>query len=383
MRDEALEYAAYYVREVDDLKKLHAGPKARKDFESICMQMGFAHIDVDISQSGKAQGSSGKLSLHRYRAKKWAEELLSLRNAVIFVNFPLLNHSLFHWTWMKKFEQNNCRLVLLVHDLNILRPGYDSAMGLSSRIRFSLEEKSMLKRATKVIVHNKKMKSAIIDRCGIPEEKFVELECFDYLALDDFVEHRSVHDPIVIAGNLSAEKSDYIYQLIPRKPVALYGASLDGEIGKNVSYVGGFAPDVLPGKLVGSFGLVWDGPSVHSCKGVFGDYLRFNNPHKTSLYISAGLPVLVWEEAAIADFVTKHRIGIAGRSVDELIEKAMDTSEEEYSCMLRRVQQFALLVRQGWFSERAIREVCTSCGISLSQLDNREWDDGALSKNCD
>ena len=34
---------------------------------------------------------------------------------------------------------------------------------------------------------------------------------------------------------------------------------------------------------------MWDGPSPDTCAGVYGAYLRYNNPHKTSLYLAAGL----------------------------------------------------------------------------------------------
>ena len=50
--------------------------------------------------------------------------------------------------------------------------------------------------------------------------------------------------------------------------------------------------------MEGSFGLVWDGISVETCAGVYGEYLKVNNPHKTSLYLASGIPVIIWKEAA-------------------------------------------------------------------------------------
>ena len=62
--------------------------------------------------------------------------------------------------------------------------------------------------------------------------------------------------------------------------------------------------------LFGSFGLVWDGMSSETCKGSFGEYLRINNPHKTSLYLASGIPVIIWSKAALAEFIEKNKCGI-------------------------------------------------------------------------
>ena len=56
---------------------------------------------------------------------------------------------------------------------------------------------------------------------------------------------------------------------------------------------GSFLPDELPSALEGSFGLVWDGDSSKTCSGVFGEYLRYNNSHKASLYLASGFPIIV------------------------------------------------------------------------------------------
>lgn len=56
------------------------------------------------------------------------------------------------------------------------------------------------------------------------------------------------------------------------------------------------AAEELPGALVQSFGLVWDGNSMDTCTGNYGSYLRINDPHKVSLYLSSGLPIIVGQK---------------------------------------------------------------------------------------
>lgn len=85
--------------------------------------------------------------------------------------------------------------------------------------------------------------------------------------------------------------------------------------------------------------MVWDGTSVSTCTGDFGEYLQYNNPHKTSLYIRCQLPVIIWKQAALADFVRENGIGICVDSLEEL-EKILNTlSEEEYAEMKKGRQR--------------------------------------------
>lgn len=97
--------------------------------------------------------------------------------------------------------------------------------------------------------------------------------------------------------------------------------------------------DDLIATAQGDFGLVWDGTSVSTCTGDFGEYLQYNNPHKTSLYIRCQLPVIIWNKAALADFVRENGIGICVDSLEEL-EKILNTlSEEEYAEMKKGRQR--------------------------------------------
>lgn len=55
---------------------------------------------------------------------------------------------------------------------------------------------------------------------------------------------------------------------------------------------GSYMPEELPEKLEAKYGLVWDGLEITSCEGTFGQYLKYNNPHKFSLYMAAGIAVI-------------------------------------------------------------------------------------------
>lgn len=101
----------------------------------------------------------------------------------------------------------------------------------------------------------------------------------------------------MIAGNLSPEKSRYLYKL--RKldmdlKFDLYGLNYEQvDFQKeNWNYKGVFSPEELVSVLQGDYGLVWDGDELLSCSGSTGEYLKYNNPHKVSLYIAASFRLL-------------------------------------------------------------------------------------------
>ena len=95
----------------------------------------------------------------------------------------------------------------------------------------------------------------------------------------------------------------------------------------NINYHGSFGVDEIPSKLTRGFGLVWDGDSLDGCRGQSGQYLRYNNPHKLSLYLSSGLPVVIWTGAAEAGFVREHGVGLCVDSLNDL-----EVQQEEHHC---------------------------------------------------
>lgn len=123
---------------------------------------------------------------------------------------------------------------------------------------------------------------------------------------------------------------------------------------ENVQYFGSFPSDEIPGKLTGGFGLVWDGASIDGCVGQSGQYLRYNNPHKLSLYLSSGLPVIIWKEAAEADFVEKQGVGICVDSLKELSAKFEMLDENAYNKYAESVRELSEKLRTGQFGKYAI-----------------------------
>ena len=68
------------------------------------------------------------------------------------------------------------------------------------------------------------------------------------------------------------------------------------------------------------------------------------------------MPVMVWEEAAIADFVKKYHVGITIRNLYEAAETIRRVSDEEYSEMCANAAEVGQKLREGYFFRKAFQE---------------------------
>ena len=126
---------------------------------------------------------------------------------------------------------------------------------------------------------------------------------------------------------------------------------------KNIQYNGCFPSDDIPYVIDGQFGLVCDGNSAETCGGPFGEYLRYNNPHKLSLFIASGLPVLIWDQAAECDFVVNNGLGIAIKSLYDIPKVIGRIEEAQYNQMKKSVCEMGDKLRYGYFTTQALNKV--------------------------
>ena len=108
--------------------------------------------------------------------------------------------------------------------------------------------------------------------------------------------------------------------------------------------------------ILGDFGLVWDGTSIDTCAGNYGTYLKYNDPHKTSLYLVCGFPVVVWEKSAISRFVLARGAGIAVASLLEAGDAIAALSPKEYEAMCKNAAAVSAELRSGSYLKRAVAE---------------------------
>ena len=113
---------------------------------------------------------------------------------------------------------------------------------------------------------------------------------------------------------------------------------------------GQYSPDEIPNKLRGSFGLIWDGSSIEECDEVLGNYLKYNNPHKCSLYVAAGLPVIAPRSSAIGKLIIQLNIGLLVDNLHDLEQLNIDSLS--YASMRKNVLEVrAKVISGGYFSD--------------------------------
>lgn len=319
-----------------------AWTKARRDVVRLCQDMGCPVLAMP----------------ERLRPVDWARFIAALSRLLspggrVLVEYPLDQRRRLYPLVMF------CRLrrigvEALIHDLDALR--FDAPKG---------REIAILRLFDGLISHNPSM-TAWLRESGITGP-VAELGLFDYLAPGDGVWHAdAIESPVRVAcaGNLSFPKARYVYHPhlseLERVQLSLFGAFFEPErmpAGSSVGYRGVFDPDApaLDGRY--HFGLVWDGDDIAQCSGRYGRYLRFNNPHKLSLYAALGLPVVVWREAAVARLVLAKGIGVTVGDLRELAHLADRVKSPQYQQMTRNMATIRRAVMRGDFLRRALSDL--------------------------
>ncbi|RYL93954.1 hypothetical protein [Sporolactobacillus sp. THM19-2] len=342
----------FLVQNTANIYRYNAGSKARNDIYSIIKQ----YSDVDYVWLYKGRSKFSKLfsllhNLHKIR-------LFENKKSIFIAEHPLMNlKPVFFLKYIKKMkaEKPAVHTVCIIHDIEALRYHPDEKD----------EELSLLNQFDYIISHNQIMTRWLKTNGVTP--KIVELELFDYLIDPSREKNNKRYDPdcirIAYAGNLATEKSGFLYQLhqVNNKQLrySLYGAHFDKTAVVpecHIDYYGKKDPDDLPFCMNADYGLIWDGPELNACTGMMGDYLKYNNPHKLSLYIAAGLPVIVWSKSAISGFVEKNGLGFCINRLTDL-DQVSRLSSEKYAEIKNNVNKMSQRCTHGYYFKRAIESI--------------------------
>lgn len=334
----------YYISRNYKFSK-NAASKPKMDCEMVLEKNGFKNLG--FRQTNHPSSALGAI-ISFFGITKGL--FLLPRKSVFCMQYPL---SKFFGYMTNIVALKKCKLIIIVHDVKFL-------MGKTSNLK---KEIAKFNRADFLIVHNESMKKWFQEN-GCTAQ-LVSLELFDYLHKSE--KHATLNTPydVVFAGGLGKEKSEFLYSVDQLKPssykLKLYGNGFKAsDIERSDSildYQGVFSPDEVIDKIEGSFGLVWNGNALDECSGDFGKYLLYNNPHKTSLYLLCGLPVIVWKKAAIAKFIEKEQIGITLNSLNEMDEALANIDYQTYNAMVDRVEKIKSKVSSGHYLSAAIQKV--------------------------
>lgn len=343
-----MKYSNYLISE-DNGTNNHAGSKARNDIDY------FLKENVsEILRVEKFFDSSGIINKVKILCKMtidWSKIIYKIKTkSNLIIQYPLESPKEVVNFFIKTTKKmKSAKLIAVIHDLESLR--FDSKRKKS--------EIEYLTQYNYIIVHNESMKRYLANQ-GIDENKLIILGIFDYKTDKINKKNRKLTNEIAIAGNLSSDKSGYVYDL---KKIGsnvkfnLYGPNYKEYKNDNLKYFGQFPPEKLPENLEGSFGLVWDGSEIDDCVGITGEYLKYNNPHKVSLYIVSNLPIIIWKKAAMADFVVKENIGIAVDSLKDIYDEISKLKEEDYQNMINNISSISKKLENGYYIKESLKKI--------------------------
>lgn len=256
---------------------------------------------------------------------------------------------------VKVAKLKKCQVITVIHDLRSHR-----------KQKMDIEEEIKTLNLNDIVIsHNSSMSEWL--KSHKLTATLVDLDLFDYLCHDrrDQPSLETLPDKysLVFAGVLEKRKNGFLYGLDEIKAkhfrLNLYGIGFNAKElkdGSIIDYKGFFPADDIVNQLDGHFGIVWDGISIDECAGSFGEYLKINNPHKTSMYLRAGLPIIIWDQAAMAKVILSHNAGVAVSSLAEIDDVLQNLKFEDYKVMKQNAENLSRQLGEGHFLMSAIEK---------------------------
>lgn len=340
--------------------QMTSGEKGIDDIVAGMEACGIRRISIPSRRSRRKIGLWERLRLQFALSALWKRQCRPLgRGDTLIIDLPLCEKFMLFRRLIRSLKRRGVRIVFFAADLELTRN--ITYHGIKRRFIVG-DERFCLREADLLLAHNDAYRR-VLEENGASCEIFT-FSLFDYLVAPKTEAalaacHRDRQGAVVIATNLVPEKAGYAYELPENYTFSLYGPHYRGDaesIGRSAQYRGAFSPDELPEKLEGGYGLLWDGPSAESCLGEYGAYMRINTPHRISLYLACGLPVIVWEEAYMAKFVREEGCGFTVKRLDEIRAKVDALSEEDYEEMQRRAAALGARIRAGEYTRSVLKK---------------------------
>lgn len=323
-----------------DKDSKNAGPKAKYDIDFFLESAGYQKLDLQLP--------TNRIQKVKYVLFKLAKVFKTKQAATeIVFQYPIYSMFLTQQIIKAIRKYTKAKLYFIIHDIETLR-------GEQGNKRFARDEREVFNQVDGLIVHNQNMQ-AWLKKQGVTT-KMVNLGLFDYLNEQPLNENNDYQASFCYAGNL--QKADFLTKLNLQKiHCTLFGNNQATSYPAGIHYQGAYHPDELPRYLTQNFGLIWDGDSLQTCTGLFGEYTKYNAPHKTSLYLSTGLPVIVWSQAGVADFVKTHEVGIVVDSLTDLEEQLLKITPKQYQHLKQNALVIAKQLRSGYFIKQALKSL--------------------------
>jgi len=306
--------------------------KPKSDVATIAEGMGYQKIDVNMQYLGDF--SDEALNSFISGLTQGVRE-----DDILLYQFPTLLGFRFDEAFTQAFKNKGGKVIVLMHDSEWLRGFYP-------------QENVFLNSIDAVIGHWKPMNNALREY-GVTTP-IIDKALFDYVQEKDFPLSEVLQKKAVIAGNL--DKSIFVEDWGDDMPeLHAYGNKRELKFGSHCEYHGSFqAQELLEELPKDAFGISWDDNLPGG--GDYQRYSRYNSPHKLALYLSLGLPVIVWRESGLGEYVVEEGLGFAIDDPKEIAGILEKMSNDELHSYKMRANEAARAIRAGFFTRRAIMQ---------------------------
>lgn len=322
-----------------------AGNKAKTDNEDTLVEMGAINLGLP-----RTIRNSKILAFFLDLIGIIRACILLQKDDVLFLQYPVKKYFSFlcHVAHLK-----GARTVSLIHDLGSFR-----------RKKLTIQKEiNRLSNSDYIIASNEKMKGWL-EEYGL-QKPVGALGLFDYRSESKCPEEVTEREQVkvVYAGALSMKKNSFLIELsktLSHWQLLVCGnkEGLQGLQNNPLITYQGFVPsEEFIKHIDADFGLVWDGDSLDGCSGEYGQYLKWNSPHKVSFYLRAGLPLIIWKEAAVAPIIEEAGAGITIRSLKELDGKLANLTPEQKKEMKKQAVNLAQKLNKGRFLQDSFRSL--------------------------
>lgn len=263
----------------------------------------------------------------------------------VIVQFPMWTHLNFQAEFFQYIKSiKNSKMVALIHDIPTWM--FTEGNDYDRENDFWLNK---LKEFDLIIVGNERMGQKLRED-GV-EVAMISMHIWDYLYSGP-VKEKKYKKEIYYAGGRNIEAVDY--EGDTRLKIYNHWASEAVTSKPNVEWLGRVSSYEILSQIDGGFGLVASENIKEKSNMNFEYYNQFNNPTKLSFYIAGGLPVIIPNKMAHAEWIKERGIGLIVDDLNELDKVLAEVTTEQYNEMLAAIEPWQKAVSEGFFVKRAL-----------------------------
>lgn len=256
---------------------------------------------------------------------------------LVICQFPTWNRLEFERALVRHIKAYHGRILIFIHSLDV---------GISEGSPSVMKDMIQLYNEAEVlIVPSYRMKKFLMEHGISSNMKFIVQEMWDYTTQLRTLTQGKLKKEIHFAGNPGGMQfpDRWNYEI----PLKIYS---DQEYcGSHVQKLGWMPPDRLLMELSkGGFGIEWYGDE-HGRQ-----YLAMNNSLKLSTYLAAGIPVIVPRGISNQCMIQENHLGIVADTLEDVVHIVNNMTEQEYHGYTASVEQFAQLLREGFFTRKCL-----------------------------